>query len=292
MDWWQAVEVQIGATLGRNGHLQRLGSVTGGDIHRSFRARFGATKLFVKSNQSSAAGIFEAEYNGLAALRQDHGLYVPDPICHGTGYGRAWLVMEFVALAPHGDSRALGRGLAALHRLHGARFGWSRDNYIGATPQPNAWTDDWLEFWWRNRLAHQAKLAVANGHPDRLLAWAERLKGRLPELFSGYAPKPSLLHGDLWGGNHGYTARGRPVIFDPACYYGDRETDLAMTELFGGFDAGFYAAYQEAYPLHSGYRARKRLYQLYHVLNHLNLFGRAWQSRAESMLDALLHGLE
>jgi fructosamine-3-kinase len=181
--------------------------------------------------------------------------------------------------------RELGRALAALHRVTAHEHGWSRDNTIGATPQANAPCGDWAEFWRERRLGFQLRLAAANGHR---LAQGERLMEKLPAFFSGYRPAPSLLHGDLWAGNAAATAAGEPVVFDPAVYYGDREADMAMTELFGGFPRSFYEAYGSEYPLDAGYAVRRDLYNLYHVLNHLNLFGGGYRSQAERMIGQLL----
>ena len=168
------------------------------------------------------------------------------------------------------------------------RFGWPRDNTIGTTPQVNAWGDDWAEFFRDRRIAPQLALAARNGHGGALQRDGERLLAAIPALLAGHAPAPSLLHGDLWSGNAACLATGEPVIFDPAVYYGDREADLAMTELFGGFGADFYAAYRDAWPLPDGYERRRTLYNLYHVLNHLNLFGGGYGAQAETMIARLL----
>jgi protein-ribulosamine 3-kinase len=168
--------------------------------------------------------------------------------------------------------------LAKVHRTAAPRFGWQRDNYIGSTPQRNGWCEDWREFWIERRVGPQLELARRNG-----FRVAEPPLGSL----DGHRPQPSLLHGDLWSGNAGFTAEG-PVIFDPAVYYGDREADLAMTELFGGFPGTFYEAYHAAWPLEPGYEQRKHLYNLYHLLNHLNLFGGSYLGQVESTLR-LLH---
>jgi fructosamine-3-kinase len=180
--------------------------------------------------------------------------------------------------------------LAALHRIEGNRFGWWRGNHIGATPQPNDPSPDWPDFWRQRRLGFQLDLAARQGHRGRLQGLGERLLERLPALLD-HRPRPSLLHGDLWGGNLAYDPDGRPVVFDPAVYHGDREADLAMTELFGGFPSRFYAAYQAAWPLDPAYRVRKVLYNLYHVLNHLNLFGGGYLTQAEGMMQRLLAAL-
>jgi len=168
--------------------------------------------------------------------------------------------------------------LAKLHRTAGPRFGWHRDNWIGGTPQINTWHDDWSTFFHECRIRPQLDLARKNGF---------RLEE--PPRLENHHPQPSLLHGDLWSGNAGFIEEG-PVIFDPAGYYGDREADLAMTELFGGFPREFYAAYRKAYPLDAGYEQRKHLYNLYHLLNHLNLFGSGYLAQVQRTLG-LLDGL-
>lgn len=178
-----------------------------------------------------------------------------------------------------------------MHRITQTQYGWQRDNTIGATPQPNTQSRDWVDFWRRQRLQFQLDLAAANGAPRALLAGGEDLLERFPALFAGHAPAASLLHGDLWSGNHAYTRSGEPAIFDPAVYYGDREADLAMTELFGGFGDDFYAAYNACWPLDPGYGTRKTLYNLYHILNHFNLFGGGYAGQAQRMTDALLSEL-
>lgn len=186
------------------------------------------------------------------------------------------------------NGRLLGTQLAAMHRITAAKFGWQRNNTIGATPQINTWSDDWLEFWRARRLGFQLQLAAKNGASRRLLTQGERLLADCAPLFAGRVIQPSLLHGDLWGGNAGFDGCGMPVIFDPAVYYGDRETDLAMTELFGGFGADFYAAYDEAFRRDAGYPVRRTFYDLYHILNHFNLFGGGYAQQAEAMIGETL----
>jgi fructosamine-3-kinase len=173
-------------------------------------------------------------------------------------------------------------------------FGWHRDNTIGSTSQPNSWCEEWLEFFRERRLRHQLTLARRTGHDagGRLQRRGGELLERLGAFFTSYRPAPSLLHGDLWGGNRAADGQGRPVIFDPAVYYGDREADIAMTRLFGAFSGEFYAAYEAAWPLDREAPRRIELYNLYHVLNHLNLFGGGYLAQAQGMIDRLLAGLE
>jgi fructosamine-3-kinase len=175
-----------------------------------------------------------------------------------------------------------------MHRQAQPYFGWRRDNTIGSTLQLNSSSDDWLTFWREQRLGFQLKLAANNGYGGSLQAKGERLCSDMAVFFEHYSPHPSLLHGDLWAGNAAVDKQGRPVVFDPACYYGDREADLAMTELFGGFSPDFYSAYQAEWPLDHGYSLRKTFYNLYHSLNHLNLFGGGYLRQAESMMAQLL----
>ena len=237
---------------------------------------------FVKTGAAARADAFAAEADGLQALKRA-GLRVPEVVSQGVDGERAFLVLEHLELQSKGDFAALGRMLAAAHRRAGPRFGWHRDNYIGATPQQNGWCDDWSEFWRDRRLRPQFELARKNGF--------DLEEKNLLELLAGHQPLPCLLHGDLWRGNAGFVAGG-PVVFDPAVYYGDREADLAMTELFGGFPPAFYASYKENYPLESGYRQRKHLYNLYHLLNHLNLFGGSYLGQVKQTLRLLLGFLD
>jgi fructosamine-3-kinase len=192
------------------------------------------------------------------------------------------LLLEKLALRRDGDYAALARMLARTHRQRGPRYGWHRDNYIGLGAQANGWCEDWAQFWTERRMAPQIERARQNGFVIEMPPVVPVLAGHLPEA--------ALLHGDLWRGNAAF-ADGAPVIFDPAVYYGDRECDLAMTELFGGFPPEFYAAYEAAYPLAPGYAKRKTLYNLYHLLNHLNLFGAGYLGQVQAALRLLLDGL-
>ena len=233
--------------------------------------------------------MFQAEAQGLNELAATETVRVPQPICLGLAEGKAYLVLEYLSLRTLGRAEErLGRQLAQLHSLKQTRFGWTADNTLGTTPQPNPLCDDWVLFWQEQRLGFQLRLAAQNGYGERLRSQGDKLLSAIPDLLSGHALHPALLHGDLWGGNAAADSAGNPVIFDPACYYGDRETDLAMTELFGGFGPSFYAAYDEVCPLDAGYPSRCVLYQLYHVLNHLNLFGPGYLAQAERMIQQLL----
>jgi protein-ribulosamine 3-kinase len=244
---------------------------------------------FVKITDEAALPRLAAEADGLRALRDAGCVRVPTVrSCAITG-GVAQLVVERFDLRAldRTSGATLGRALAQLHRTTGPRFGWPADNYIGTTAQLNAWHEVWPLFFRRQRLAPQFKLARARGLERSLATRGESLLDRLPALFIDYRPAPSLLHGDLWGGNAGALPDGTPVIFDPACYYGDRETDIAMTEIFGGFPDSFYAAYRADWPLDPGYETRKTMYNLYHILNHFNAFGASYLGQVQRMIDRL-----
>ena len=283
-----AIEAAITAARGRPFAAARHSFQGGGCINRGL-ALVGADgeRFFAKLNGADKLEMFEAEADGLRELAEAGAIRVPLPLASGVGGGQAFLVLEWLELGGRGRPELLGQQLATLHRHGRAEFGWWRDNHIGATPQHNSPLPDWIDFYRRRRLLPQLERARDNAAPRRLAQQGERLLARLEGFFPGYRPTPSLLHGDLWGGNHGY-ADGVPVLFDPAVYYGDREADLAMSELFGGYPAAFYAAYRQAWPLDPGYPARKQLYNLYHVLNHFNLFGGGYAAQAEAMIGRLL----
>jgi fructosamine-3-kinase len=284
---WQGISARISEALGRPFDAGRPTSVGGGCINQALVLGEGDERAFIKLNRPELAAMFEAEAAGLAAMAATNSIRVPAPICTGVVGGEAFIAMEYLDLRSSGDEVAAGRQLAAMHRATRERFGWDRDNTIGSTPQPNAERSDWVNFWADQRLGFQLELASRNGYGGRLQRSGERLLASLSALIDS-TPPASLLHGDLWGGNLGYAVGGQPVIFDPACYYGDRETDLAMTELFGGFGRRFRDAYEEAWSLNAGYEVRKQLYNLYHILNHLNLFGGGYLRQAERMIDGLL----
>jgi fructosamine-3-kinase len=249
----------------------------------------GEQSYFVKMNSASLIDMFEAESDGLRAMAQTNTIRVPTPLCCGLSGSESYLVMEYIEMGHSGrsGSESAGHRLAEMHRSTHSSYGWFRDNTIGSTPQINKTCDNWIDFWREHRLGFQLRLAAQNGYGSSLQRKGERLMEHFQMLID-HQPEASLLHGDLWAGNLAYTKDGDPVIFDPAVYYGDREADLAMTELFGGFGNRFYDAYREAWPMAPGYSTRKVLYNLYHILNHLNLFGSGYLGQASSMIDHLL----
>jgi fructosamine-3-kinase len=268
--------------------------VGGGCIHGALQllgeTSSGSARFFAKVNEAGKAPLFAAEAEGLAAIRAAGAVRVPAVVTQGDDGEDAWLVLEWLELAPldAASGARLGAALAAQHRAPQARFGWARDNFIGATPQVNGWSEDWLAFWRERRLHAQLRLAAHHRYPSRLIDRGERLLADCEAFFRHHAPAKSLLHGDLWGGNAAALAGGTPVVFDPAVYVGDREADLAMTELFGGFPKDFHAAYRAAWPLEDGYRVRRDFYNLYHVLNHANLFAGGYVRQSEQMIERLL----
>lgn len=280
---WDPIAEHIGRSTGQSFSIGQRQSVGGGSINRAFLIADGDRRFFVKTNDPSGLEMFEAEALGLNQIQTTDTLRVPRPICWGVGTS-SYLVLEWLALSSAGPWEQMGERLAAMHRMTSdSGFGWYRPNTIGSTPQHNPWTVDWGEFFTQHRLGFQLQLAKGKLNPDacnRLLAVTSR-------FFADYRPRPALVHGDLWFGNAGF-CESSPVIYDPAIYFGDREVDLAMTELFGGFPTAFYHGYQQAYPLEAGYERRKTLYNLYHVLNHLNLFGGAYASQAERMIQQVL----
>lgn len=287
---WADISAGIAGACGTPFAIESRTSVAGGCINKCYRVAGSGRAYFVKLNSRGRRAMFEAEAAGLAEIAATGTTRVPAPLCAGANAEAAWLAVEYIEFgeATTRSMAQLGEALAAQHRVTAAKFGWTRDSTIGSTPQLNPQNADWIGFWRDCRLGYQLELASRNGAPATLLRTGERLAGGFAALFAGRTVKPALLHGDLWGGNAGFDRTGAPVIFDPAVYYGDREADLAMTELFGGFSADFYSAYRAASPLEAGYEVRKQLYNLYHVLNHFNLFGGAYAAQAQTLVDRLL----
>ncbi|MBP6708903.1 MAG: fructosamine kinase family protein [Candidatus Accumulibacter sp.] len=286
-----ALSELIGSDSGAPAEIESATRIGGGSISRALVVDCGGRRCFVKLNDAGLAEMFAAEADGLRALAKCSALRVPRVCGHGVCGQQAYLVLEYLPLHPlreRSAGAAAGRALATLHRIQGTQFGWPRDNFIGSSPQANHPQRTWPLFFARQRLLPQLASAKRHGHVGQLIANGERLAEKLPALFVDHQPQPSLLHGDLWSGNAAVDAAGSLVLFDPAVYFGDREADLAMTELFGGFPDSFYAAYREAWPLADGFEQRKTLYNLYHVLNHLNLFGSGYLHQAERMIARLL----
>ncbi len=290
MQAWNEISKQISAATDSFFEVKQAHSIGGGCINQAYCITDGIQRYFVKLNTSGNLAMFEAEAAGLMEIHHSHTLRVPVPVCFGQDTYAAWLILEYLNInnGKRGKASDFGQRLAAMHRTTRSQFGWIRDNTIGQNPQINTISSDWIEFWRIHRLGNQLDLAKNNGFNGKLQQLGEQLMVNLEQFFPDTPPLSSLLHGDLWSGNYAYDETGRPVLFDPAVYFGDREADIAMTELFGGFSADFYSAYRCDYPLDSGYNIRKVVYNLYHVLNHLNLFGGGYHYQAEQMMSKLL----
>jgi fructosamine-3-kinase len=290
---WNEIAGRISQAIDRSFELIDRQSVGGGCINRAYLISNKKERYFVKLNQASLVEMFAAEAKGLQEIAATAMIKVPLPICWGVAQeNNSYLVLECLDLIDRGNSQnwvEMGRSLAAMHDYrisNTAKFGWHIHNTIGSTPQLNTWETNWTIFFKNQRLGYQLQLARRKGGH---FPQADRLLATIPDLLANHQPQPSLVHGDLWGGNASFTTAGIPVIFDPATYWGDREVDVAMTELFGGFPAAFYQGYASVYPLEPDYDRRKQLYNLYHILNHYNLFGGGYQSQANSAIELLLH---
>jgi protein-ribulosamine 3-kinase len=289
-----AISLWLSSTTGRRFASSPAAEVVGGSVQRCVRWASESGDAFVKLAVADRLPAFAAEAEGLQALAEADALRVPVVLAVGHAGDHALLALEWLDLDTAAETDAalqdrLGERLVMQHRVTAPRCGWHCDNTIGATLQQNAWHDDWVHFFRERRLGVQLDLAVTNGLDARVVDRGRDLGERCGAFFSSYRPVPSLLHGDLWGGNWGVVSGTRePAIFDPAVYYGDRETDIAMTRLFGGFGPRFYAAYQSAWPLDQAAGTRRTLYNLYHVLNHFNLFGGGYGRQAQGMIDKLL----
>ena len=281
-----AVEAAIRQRLGNRFGI-RSARASGTGISTTMVVAGDSERFFVKLGNADRLPMFEAEIDGLLALAAAGSFRTPTPIASGStgsdGDAHAFLVLEHLELHPlqsAEDGVRFADALIALHQATGPHFGWRRDNFIGHTPQHNPFADNWALFFTEHRLRPQFALARSKGFGGELQKQGERLFDRVPALFLDYRPRESLLHGDLWHGNAAMLADGTPTIYDPAVHYGDRESDLAMSELFGGFPGSFYARYRAGWALDEGYETRKQLYGLYHMLNHLNLFGRGYLGEA------------
>jgi fructosamine-3-kinase len=288
---WIEIAQRITHATGKQFDIIDRQSIGGGCINQAYLISNGIDRYFLKLNQPALVDMFAAEAKGLSEIAATETITAPMPICWGTTTSHSYLAIEYLDLTTSVNPQSwteMGRNLAAMHRYpitKTAKFGWHIDNTIGSTPQINTWETDWATFFTNHRIGYQIQLAQSKGgHFPK----AAQLIAKIPELLANYHPKPSLVHGDLWSGNASFTTAGVPVIFDPATYWGDREVDIAMAALFGGFPNAFYQGYDDVYPLDPDYSTRKNLYDLYHILNHYNLFGGNYQNQANSIIDRLL----
>ena len=285
----QSISHHISHSIQKNFQIKKSQALHGGDINQAYKITDHDRTYFVKINQSDRVDMFEAERDGLNQIANTRTIRVPKPICTGIAEEYSYLVLEYLPIVALTEKTRyeLGIKLAELHLVSGSTaFGLGINNTIGTTFQPNPWTVNWIEFWRDTRIEHQLDLAIQKGTN---FTHANQLLGAIPTILKDHSPKPSLVHGDLWGGNVGALATGEVVIFDPAAYWGDREVDLAMTELFGGFGSEFYKGYESIYPIDPGFAKRKTLYNLYHILNHYNLFGGSYEGQANRMMESLLN---
>lgn len=285
---WIAITKCLSHELGLPLVFETALPLAGGDISPAYQLKTSSNSYFVKLGDTTALDMFMGEFEGLCAIASAESIRCPRPLKCDIVEDHAFLALEYIPLSFRGDEAAMGQLLAQMHRNTASQFGWPKNNWIGSNPQYNERCDDWCEFWQRRRLEPQLKMAEQRGAPAKLIADGMQLLSLVPDLLSEHQPQASLLHGDLWGGNHAFDEQGNPVIFDPATYYGDRETDIAMTKLFAGFGRRFHEAYEAAWPLPSGHERRYMLYNLYHILNHFNLFGGGYANQAMQMTKHLL----
>lgn len=288
MSLWYHVEKAISEHTGHQYKISKQREIGGGCINSAYQISNGETDWFVKTNKASLVDMFASEAEALNEMADSQTIKVPRALCYGRVESHSYLVLEYLSLSGTADMEKFAHQLADMHRISAPSFGWHRDNVIGATEQINHQSNNWIDFWRQQRLDFQLQLAQKNGCGRELVKQGERLSDCLEEFFVGHEPQASMLHGDLWSGNYAALNDKTPVIYDPAFYYGDRETDIAMTTLFGGFSQPFYQAYNEAWPLDKGYQQRIALYNVYHIINHFNLFGGGYEMQAVSMLQQLL----
>ena len=273
-----AVESAVTRTTGIPTTIVEFSSVRGGCINESGLVKTADGRLlFVKFNRSCSQRMFAAEAAGLQAIRRTGSIDVPELVALGAAEtGEAFLVLEAIESGARTKNYfgEFGAQLANMHRQgRSDEFGFEADNFIGSTPQPNAWGNHWGQFWIRHRFEFQLRLAYSNGHREALNLYTDRWLIYVEKLIGNREAPPALIHGDLWSGNYLVSNTGQPVLIDPAVYYADREAEFGMTTLFGGLPQEFYAAYQDTWPLDEGWEERVEIYRLYHLLNHLNLFG-------------------
>lgn len=282
---WDVITADITEHTGQLFEFDSARPIGGGCINDAFRVEAkDSRRFFVKTNTLESLEQFRLEMNSLRILREAQSIFLPKPIKTGTSENFAYLILEYIELGGVEKPALMGQQLARLHLNNGEHYGWHEDNFIGLAPQKNTPNYDWIDFYRSERLEYQLRL---NHEKGNRYTNGSILLEKLEAFFAGYTPVPSLLHGDLWAGNAAYTRNGYPVLFDPASYYGDRETDIAMAELFGGFPTEFFEAYQAIWPLNANYPQRKPLYQLYHVLNHAYLFGGSYYTQADRLINEL-----
>ena len=286
---WAAIASHISQVTGQALTVEATRPVGGGCINDAYQISGTGQTYFVKLNQARQLSMFSVEALGLDAIAATKTITVPRPVCYGVEASQSYLVLEWLDFgrASTDHWRVMGQQLARLHLAGGStQYGWQQDNVIGSTPQRNSWENDWAIFFAEHRIGFQLELARRKGGN---FSQPRAVIPKIQALLDNRQPPPSLVHGDLWSGNAAVLTTGGPVILDPAVYYGDPEVDIAMTELFGGFPASFYQGYNTVLALDPGYQHRKTLYNLYHILNHFNLFGGGYEQQAQQMLKRCLN---
>ncbi|WNO11042.1 fructosamine kinase family protein [Teredinibacter sp. KSP-S5-2] len=288
---WNPILQQLSTASDSPIQINKLTPVTGGDIHNSYiLITTDGKRFFIKTNTVDCEPVLATEAEALEAIRETQCIKTPCPFTYGTTNQCAYLAMEYLSFTSHPQNQStLGKQVAMLHRNLCKKYGWQGDNYIGRSPQFNLWHTNWCEFWITQRLIPQLKMAYQTGFSSQLAPFEQQLTKAIQSVLQDHQPDPSLLHGDLWSGNAGHLEDGTPAIFDPASYYGDREADIAMTELFGGFSPAFYQSYRDQWPIDGEYKRRKPIYNLYHMLNHLNLFGGGYLNSCLSLINTIIH---
>ena len=283
---WHFISEQISECINQDFICDDIRDVKAGDSHKAYKISDGKQRFFVKTNEKIHLQNFEAEAQGLEHLSNTQLFKVPNVICTGLVSEHSFLVLEHINMTQGNDQTwfNFGQTLAELHKTHTQKmYGWQEDNFIGLTPQSNLWQKKWSRFFAEQRIGFMLQLLSEKGHD---LANIDAVVESIKSLLTGHNPTPSMLHGDLWHGNAGFH-KNQPILYDPAFYFGDRETDIAMTELFGRLPGSFYQGYDEVWPLEDDYQYRKPIYQLYHVLNHALLFGGHYIDSAKITLKNL-----
>lgn len=268
--------------------IKSFSSLSGGCISDAFKiSTENGTSFFLKYNPSASNNMFLKEANGLRELDKSNAIKIPEVLSVDEDY----ILLEFIASGNRKKNffEDFGKSFAEMHKFKSDSFGFYENNYIGSNPQINIPDEkeksDWTAFYLNKRILFQLQLAEKLGNStDELRKGISKLENKIEDIIGHNSEKPSLLHGDLWAGNYMIDQNGNAVLIDPAAYYGHREADLGMTKLFGGFNSEFYKAYNESFPLEDGFDYRENIYKLYHVLNHLNLFGGGYYSQAISLI--------
>ncbi len=278
--------------LAINEKIVSASTISGGDINAAWFLQGEHGRYFLKLNAAQYVTMFACEYRALLTMSKSLTLACPQALFYGTFADRSYLLLEFIEFCNSDCDAELGVCLADFHSLTHPEYGWQENNFIGTTAQINTRMTNWCDFWLQCRLHPQWQLAAKQGYSTHLKHFETPLFTRVETLLRDHHPKASLLHGDLWSGNKACylnkAGKRQPVIFDPACYYGDRETDLALSRLFGGFSTSFYEAYERVWPLTEGHQQRCTVYQLYHMLNHLNLFGEGYLASCQNMIARII----